>query len=432
MLSKSYSFVNSAFRSLLESVNDLKTALLVRRRITAGNSAMPSSTSLRPSPPTAIPLREIIVKLPRLFPRSAFKSLRDFEDFKRNPNSLQHELLSTLPFFPRPNKEKVANIVRTPVDNEGNYINEFCIEPRSRIPGVSMKHLILIHGYGAGLGFYLKSLERINFSKNDWCIHAIDLPGYGFSSRPRFPFEIGKHSAETAENWFHDRFNQWLRNRGLLEAPESNMVVAHSMGAYLSALYANRHPNHFKKLIMCSPAGICESSAAMRKKIPPWWFQRLWDKNFSPFSLVRKSGYLGSKLTSGWSYRRFKRFLYDNDYSRTQHEAMHRYTYSIFNQRGSGEYLLSFALKCGGEPRKPLEKRLFHNISDQFKASCQWLWLYGDQDWMDRSGGERVSDFLQEMGLKSAVETVPSAGHHLYLDNYQVFNKILEREMADF
>lgn len=113
-------------------------------------------------------------------------------------------------------------------------------------------------------------------------------------------------------------------------------------------------------------------------------------------------------------------------------EALHRYAYAIFNKRGSGEYLLSFALKCGGEPRLSLEQQLFDGKkSDILKNSnCDWLWLYGDDDWMDVNGGLRVSRFLKEkLKQKSNVIIVPHSGHHLYLDNYKFFNNILTKEM---
>ncbi|CAI7314820.1 CPS_collapsed_G0021850.mRNA.1.CDS.1 [Saccharomyces cerevisiae] len=164
--------------------------------------------------------------------------------------------------------------------------------------------------------------------------------------------------------------------------------MAHSLGSYLMALYLQKYKESpsFKKLILCSPAGVSyrdfnNTASEVEKWKPP-------------------------PLVS-------KRF-----------EALHRYAYAIFNKRGSGEYLLSFALKCGGEPRLSLEQQLFDGKkSDILKNSnCDWLWLYGDDDWMDVNGGLRVSSFLKEkLKQKSNVIIVPHSGHHLYLDNYKFF-----------
>ncbi|AET38191.1 uncharacterized protein Ecym_2465 [Eremothecium cymbalariae DBVPG len=394
---------------------------------------MSSFTSPKPTPPTAIPLMEILLNIPSLFPMPLKESWKDYKIFHDDVDKFQTGLLSTLPFFPSAADGKIGEIIRTPVDEEGNYINEFCIRPNS--PPVNpkdskMHHLIFVHGYGAGLGFFLKNFENIKLLNNSWTIHAIDFPGYGFSSRPKFPFSINKNTASEVENWFHDRFEIWLQKRGLLEDQERNLVLAHSLGAYLIALYAQSRPKHLKKLIMCSPAGICPSNKVIKQ--PPWWFVKLWDRNLSPFSLVRNSGIFGSKLTSGWSFRRFKQFLNEGTMGESQFQALHRYAYAIFNKPGSGEYLLSFVLKCGGDPRSPLLSRLFNSqAADSFKAQCDWLWMYGDQDWMDCKGGEQASDFIvRHIGKESNVHVIPQSGHHLYLDNYSVFNELLQAEMA--
>lgn len=55
-----------------------------------------------PSAPTAIPLREIIYKVPGLFPRPLEDSVKDFRDFIKNEDSFQTELLATLPILSEP------------------------------------------------------------------------------------------------------------------------------------------------------------------------------------------------------------------------------------------------------------------------------------------------------------------------------------------
>lgn len=405
---------------------------LLRNRV----SLKAQSVSLDvPAAPTAIPLREIIVKLPSLFPRSFGDSVRDYRDLCRHTDEkFQRDLLATLPFYGEGDLHRRSEVIRTKVDDEGNYINEFYIMPKNAsVPRDRLKHLVFIHGYGAGLGFFLKNFENIPLLNNEWCIHAIDLPGYGFSSRCKFPFQYPKDTVTDVHEWFHKRLNRWFAERNLLRNPENNIVMAHSLGAYLMALYASKNSSHFKKLVMCSPAGICESTTtkAIGNRKPPWWYSKLWDRNISPFSLVRVSSRLGSKLTSGWSYKRFGKLLRSKSRkSEQQFEALHKYCYSIFNKPGCGEYLLSFALRCGGDPRIPLEDTLFKtNDSGIMNGNLEWLWLYGERDWMDFNGGKRVSEHLKKSGQKSEVCIVPNAGHHLYFDNYDYFNSLIIREM---
>ncbi|CAI4490568.1 BFH_collapsed_G0021060.mRNA.1.CDS.1 [Saccharomyces cerevisiae] len=85
-----------------------------------------------PSAPTAIPLREIIYR----------NIIKEFRNFIKNEDAFQTELLKTLPFYPTPSESKTARLIRTVVDDEGNYINEFCIRPRkTSVPEADLKHL---------------------------------------------------------------------------------------------------------------------------------------------------------------------------------------------------------------------------------------------------------------------------------------------------
>ncbi|CCD25885.2 carboxylic ester hydrolase NDAI_0G01090 [Naumovozyma dairenensis CBS 421] len=412
--------------------NESKRSTTTTTTILSSPATTTKINTIAPTPPTAIPLLRIITSLPKLFPRSIKQSIQDYKIFQKDPERLQIDLLKTLPFFSNGAKFKTGKILKTQIeDNDDYYINEFCITPDTNINinSADVKHLIFIHGYGAGLGFFIKNLENIPLLNNRWCIHAIDLPGYGYSTRnKKFPFKYPRDSQLKVQNWFHDKIHIWLQKRNLLNYPKNNLIVAHSLGAYLMAQYAFKFPSHFQKLIMCSPAGVTKSSIKKLNNSPPWWYEKLWDLNFSPFSIVRNSGIYGSKITSAWSYRRFKPL----DLDHKQFEALHRYAYSIFNRPGCGEYLLSFILSCGGNPRFSLEDTLFQreNLSTEL---CDWGWIYGDNDWMDINGAKRVSRLINEQQKgKSDVHVIPSAGHHLYLDNYKDFNKLLIKEMEMF
>lgn len=416
-------------------LKSLVTSFLARKSAGSSSEAPMMAGTRVPASPSAIPLYEIIRKLPSLFPRSVNASTKDYRDFCSHTQKFQGDLLQTLPFYPYCAGGKRAEVVRTAVDDYGNYINEFCISPENpSLPPDKMKHLIFVHGYGAGLGFFLKNLEGIPLLDNSWIIHAIDLPGCGFSSRPKFPYKYPRDSLDDVHKWFHDRIHAWFKKRSLLSNPEGNLIMAHSMGAYLMALYTTKYINHFKKLVMCSPAGVCKSTTARKlgNVLPPWWYVKLWDLNVSPFSLVRNASYLGSMLTSGWSYRRFSKLLRNEPVANaSQFEALHRYAYAVFNQRGSGEYILSFALSCGGDPRVALEDTIFKDKANGiFRSNCEWLWVYGEKDWMDVQGGKRVSEFLRKHGGKhSTVCVAPNSGHHLYFDNHRFFNDFLVRQM---
>jgi len=75
--------------------------------------------------------------------------------------------------------------------------------------------------------------------------------------------------------------------------------------------------------------------------------------------------------------------------------------------------------------RLPLEYRVAKLPKD-----LPVTFVYGSHDWMDPEGGVRSVRRLKESGnTGSRMVIVPGAGHHVYLDNPDVVNKLLVKEM---
>ena len=55
-----------------------------------------------------------------------------------------------------------------------------------------------------------------------------------------------------AEGFFLDALEEWRIKQGL----ERMTLVGHSLGAYLAAAYALKHPERVTKLVLLSPAGV--------------------------------------------------------------------------------------------------------------------------------------------------------------------------------
>ncbi|KAG7662459.1 uncharacterized protein J8A68_003990 [[Candida] subhashii] len=400
----------------LTSVTDDSTALSdpsIETNTTSTNTSV--SAYRRSTHPTSVPLHKIFKNnFPLSFKESISHYTRRHERLK-----FQHDLLSLLPFYPEADaKGRIAKVLQTKVDSSGNYINEFVIYPNASIEACeqdpNMNHLIMIHGYGGGLGFFLKNFEQIATEKN-WTIHAIDLLGYGCSSRPKF----NSKNLDQVEDWFHDSFQAWLRARKLDLKKDKILIMAHSMGAYLMATYGiKRDPYFCQKLLMVSPGAIIKH----RKSVyVPTYFAKLWEQNISPFALVRNTGPLGSKITSGWSSRRFAKL------TRREGELLHKYAYGIFQAPGSGEYMLNYLLAPGADARHPLIERGVH------KLKCKLSWWYGKEDWMDKKGGELCSNIINNINgeVRSDVKEINDSGHHIYLDNIGKFNSMLIEEMRE-
>lgn len=363
--------------------------------------------------PTLVPLNKLFSNIFPLLVRELW------EDYgtRHQPLIAQDRLLLLLPFYPEPDLAgRSAEVVQTELDS-GNRINEFVIYPpgtREADPA-SVNHLIMVHGYGGGLGFFYKNFDQL-LSLPNWVVHLIDLLGYGCSLRP--PFELAHEDLAHVEAWFHDLYHEWAVKRGLAGLKDQTLIMAHSMGAYLMTTYGLQHPDFCKKLLMVSPGAV------IKHRNPPevpTYFAKLWEQNISPFTLVRKAGPLGSKVVSGWLLRRFAKL------PKAEQVALHKYAYAIFQQPGSGEYMLNYLLAPGADARHPLIDRGIHNLD------CDMSWWYGREDWMDIVGGRLCSNIINAMGKHHLdVREIEDAGHHLYLDNYPQFNQMMVEEMKQF
>lgn len=175
-------------------------------------------------------------------------------------------------------------------------------------------------------------------------------------------------------------------------------------------------------------------------------------------SLVRWAGPLGPRFVSGWTSRRFSHLRPE------EAQALHTYAYSLFKQRGSGEYALAYILAPGAFARSPLIRRI-HGVGRQYlqldgsvtssvesaarkrENGIPVIFMYGENDWMDVAGGYAAEQKLKEEKarvLRSAsteenkaengsakVVVIKKAGHHVYLDGWEEFNEVMRKEMED-
>lgn len=150
--------------------------------------------------------------------------------------------------------------------------------------------------------------------------------------------------------------------------------------------------------------------------IPGKFLTKLWELNFTPIDIVRLFGPLSGKVVSIWVYNRF------NKVESNELIDICNYTTRIFIERGSGEYCLGSILAPGSLARLPIVKRLPSQIEIPI------LLLYGELDWMDKSAGLELCSLINGNGGDAKFRIVPNAGHHLYVDNSEEF----ERQVISF
>jgi cardiolipin-specific phospholipase len=362
--------------------------------------------------------------------------------------------------------------------------------------------LVMLHGYGAGLGFFYRNLEPLSRPKG-WKLYALDMLGMGNSSRPPFRIHAKDQQGKIteAENWFIDALEEWRIARKL----EKFTLLGHSMGGYLAVSYALKYPGRLNKLILASPVGMPEDPYAVSAPVPQnegqetamanelmdqegsslsasvsrqtdpsaaasssganatdtkpkrrpqsgWWLW-LWDANLlSPFSLVRMAGPFGPRVVSGWTSRRFDHLPAE------EAAAMHSYVYTVFRQRGSGEFALPYLLAPGAYARRPMinyiqevGRKVIKPATDTTPALKETgipiVMMYGDHDWMDVAGGYAAEEKLRQAATRALlhgteeekrkengsakVKIISKAGHHLYLENPDDFNDFVVKELEE-
>jgi cardiolipin-specific phospholipase len=186
----------------------------------------------------------------------------------------------------------------------------------------------LLHGYGAGLGFFFLNFPALArwAGMRGTSVYAVDWLGMGRSAR--VPFRIRAKRDDTAgrvheaESFFVESLEEWRERAGV----EKMTLIGHSLGAYFSAVYALRYPERVHKLVLLSPAGVPrdpnntvvsrevldrqvtgedgpvealehEQQAEKRKEsIGRRLFTHLWEEGWSPFQVVRSSLFWGPML----------------------------------------------------------------------------------------------------------------------------------------
>ncbi|KAG6837990.1 hypothetical protein H0H93_008384 [Arthromyces matolae] len=401
----------------------------------------------------------------REIPAAFAASVRSWWSVGEKQSAISEErLLRRLPFYqpegststPNHTSPVVAHSSRINLSSPKQFINTFSIASTSPSPNAPPP-AILLHGYGAGLGFFYQNFPALARWAGDrqTSVYALDWLGMGRSARIPFSVKAKRDDipgrVAEAESFFVDSLEEWRQKMGL----DKVTLIGHSLGAYFSTAYALKYPTKVNKLILLSPAGVprdpnytmpsrevtdtgdtassgsaepatkvkvdeiraAQKAAKKEESRTRRLFTYLWEEGWSPFQVVRSTFVWGPMLIGKYSSRRF------TGLSEEDTRDMHDYIMNITLAKGSGEYCISHVLAPGAHARMPLVDRI-----SELKIPVTFV--YGDHDWMDPEGGRQSVENLRKAGNgQGRMYIVSNAGHHVYLDNVKAVNDLLLKEL---
>ncbi|KAM8849351.1 (Lyso)-N-acylphosphatidylethanolamine lipase [Spinachia spinachia] len=270
--------------------------------------------------------------------------------------------------------------------------------------------LVMVHGFGGGVGLWIRNMDTLSRSRP---VYAFDLLGFGRSSRPAFPSDATK-----AEEQFVDSIEQWRQSVGL----ENMILLGHSLGGYLAASYAIQHPSRVSHLVLVDPWGFPEQTqdpgteVLKRPPLPRWVKAAAAVVSlFNPLAVIRAAGPWGPGLVNRFrpDFQRKFEDLFEDD-------TMTQYIYHCNAQTPSGEVGFRAMAESLGWAKRPMLQRVH-----QLPPSMPLTMLYGARSWVDSSSGQSVVHIRSQSFTK--VILIDDASHHVYADQPEEFNQVVER-----
>ena len=262
--------------------------------------------------------------------------------------------------------------------------------------------LVLLHGYANGSLYFYRNL--FGLSRHFRHVYALDLLGWGLSSRPTFDLHAddvvddapssptpeeeedserrrrredggrttgsGSGSASArrrrrvaaAESFFVESLESWREHHDL----DKMTLAGHSMGGYLAAAYAERHPDRVHKLVLLSPVGL------PRRPEPEEEARAVGSLPFVARCAIKTARYLFESrgITPGDFLRSLpasrSRSMVESYVGRRlpalscpeERAVLGEYLYQNSMLPGSGEYCLGEILTAGAYARMPLVDRI--------------------------------------------------------------------------
>ncbi|KAG5678629.1 hypothetical protein PVAND_008285 [Polypedilum vanderplanki] len=287
-----------------------------------------------------------------------------------------------------------------------------CVGPSDRIWTLSMnteldheQHtpIVLLHGYVSSLAFWMLNFDSF---ATDRPVYAVDLLGFGRSSRPNFsndPIEIEEQYVMFLEKW-----------REIMKL-EKMILLGHSFGGWIASLYALRYPERVQHLILADPWGY-HASTIHTHSIVRRMFLRIFAK-IPPFSLVRAAGPFASSLlrtTRKDIVGKFESIMHER-----HKNAISEYIYHCNSVKITGERAFHSLLHNGPWPKRPLVE-----VMKSLHVDVPITFVYGKKSWLDYTSGYVIKE--SRPNSYTQIEIIENAGHKVFSDDEVEFNRLVK------
>mmetsp|Transcript_6054 Transcript_6054/g.9102 ORF Transcript_6054/g.9102 Transcript_6054/m.9102 type:complete len:437 (-) Transcript_6054:116-1426(-) len=287
--------------------------------------------------------------------------------------------------------------------------------------------LVLLHGYANGALYFYRNLLGLSNHSFEGTVYALDLLGWGLSSRPQFKTKTleGHDRISVTEDFFVESLEQWRKAHKL----EKITLAGHSLGGHISVCYAEKYPQYVHRLILLSPVGVPDDGGGMKARVAQQSYtvrfmvgavSMLWNYGVTPSSFVRAMPETrGRNMVSSYIERRLPTITCPDE-----RKHLTEYLYMNAKLPGSGENCLNKILEPFALAKRPSLNRIARlNVRNIY-------FIYGQHDWMDAGGGIEVQRICDQMKRDGTSENVPNvsvlgvknAGHLLMLENWEEFN----------
>ncbi|EKX46065.1 hypothetical protein GUITHDRAFT_70887 [Guillardia theta CCMP2712] len=277
---------------------------------------------------------------------------------------------------------------------QGHWIHTLATRDQGAEAGQNKQTLVLLHGMGCGLSVYHQCIDELS---SRYHVVAIDMPGFGLSSRPKFP-----EGAEEVEEMFVQALEIWRREMKL----SSFVLGGHSFGGYIASCFALKYPSLCSSLVLIDAWGFPELDPERIRKISP--FLRTVNHIFmhvtDPVSMLRMFGPLGFSV-----FRRFRKRMVRRLDQETA-DALVSYLYHC-NVCDVPTGPRGFRHLCGplAFAKRPLLPRV-----EELNELLPVTFIYGQESWINSDSGYEVRNRRRKM--HTGVHVIAEAGHNIHFD----------------